>query len=71
MKPRAAALVRALLRSRDDSADDQSRTVAPLTPNQARQIRDITHQRAISLGLPEPTAAVLADSVVGGIFVSG
>jgi hypothetical protein len=71
MKPRVAALVRRLFRRGTESGSEQRNAAQPLTPEQARQVRQIAYQRATTVGLPEPTAALLADSVVGGILVSG
>lgn len=75
LKPRVAAMVRALFRSNAGATTgvttDRPPSMPKLTPDQARQVRDITRQRALGLGLPASTAAVLADSVVGGILVSG
>lgn len=72
MKPQVAALVRRLFRGEATTAGEPAAAAVPrLTPEQARRIREIAHQRALSLGLPDSTASVLADSVVGGVMVSG
>jgi hypothetical protein len=42
-----------------------------ISPAQARQIHQLAHDRASALGLSESAAVMLADSVVGGLLVSG
>jgi hypothetical protein len=69
VRPRITARVRGLFRGNAAASPDAE--PARLTPAQARQVHDITRQRATSLGLPESTAVLLADAVVGGMAVSG
>jgi hypothetical protein len=42
-----------------------------LTSDQAAEVRRIALSRAADLGLPDPQARLLADSVVGGLVVAG
>jgi hypothetical protein len=72
-RPVIASLVRRLFRrALPDQADSQSTpALQPLTDEQARTVRRIAYERAQALGVPESTAAVLADAVVGGVVVQG
>jgi hypothetical protein len=62
-------LVRRLFR-RDAAAPAEPPPLA-LTPQQASQVRAIAFDRARALGLAEPQARLLADSVGGGVVVAG
>jgi hypothetical protein len=62
----AAVLKRLLRKGSQPEQDDIS-----LSPQQARYVRQIALDRARALGMPEGQAAMLADSFVGAIVVSG
>jgi len=64
LKPSVAQLVHKLFRRADQTAAEPGGP-APLTPNQLRRLRDTAYERGIGLGLDEPRASLLADSVVG------
>jgi hypothetical protein len=62
----AAVLKRLLRKGSQPEQDDIS-----LSPQQARYVRQVALDRARALGMPEGQAAMLADSFVGAIVVSG
>ena len=70
--PRVRELVRRLFNrsaakdAQHERREDESLT---LTPEQAREVREVALARATDLGLPEEQARLLADSVVGGLVV--
>ncbi len=73
-RPVIVSLVRRLFRKGqpDQESPDDAAAAAklqPLTEEQARAVRRIAFERAQALGVPENTAAVLADAVVGGVVV--
>jgi hypothetical protein len=70
--PRVRELVRRLF-NRSAGRNEQEGEDAPmtLTPDQAREVRQVALARATDLGLPEEQARLLADSVVGGLAVAG
>lgn len=69
--PVVAGWVRRLLRRPDPEADRDPAEDAPaLSRDQADQVRAVALARATDLGLPEPQARLLADSLVGGLAVS-
>jgi hypothetical protein len=71
-RPMIVSLVRRVFRRPDHKQPDDSDAGAapePLTDEQARTVRRIAYERAQALGVPESTAGVLADAVVGGIVV--
>jgi hypothetical protein len=75
-RPLVAQLVRRLFRRdqpRHEGTPDSEPgpQPKPLTEEQARTVRRIAFERAQALGLPENTASVLADAVVGGVVVGG
>jgi hypothetical protein len=65
-KPMVTGLVRRLLR-RPEPPSGSAGEAPPLSAGQARQVRDIAFQNAKRLGLDDDQAALLADSVVGGL----
>lgn len=69
-KPLVADLVRQLFRRPGSGVAPVTASAPPqlvLTSEQARWIRDTTHERARVLGLPDAQASVLADAVVGSL----
>jgi hypothetical protein len=66
-KPLVARLIRRLFR-RADQASEPADRAAPLSVDQARQVREIAYQRAKGLGLSENQATTLADSMVGSLL---
>jgi hypothetical protein len=69
LKPMLARLVRRLLRQPDSGPEGDGQAPPPLSPDQARRVRDIAYRRARELGLAEGQAELLADSVVGGLVI--
>jgi len=63
----ARSLIRRLFRlpNPDDAA-----TPAPLSVEQARQVRGVAFARATDLGIPEQQAGLLADAITGGLVVA-
>ena len=53
-------------RRRRKKPSDQ-RPPMPLTPEQAQRVRVVALERALALGVPGPTASILADSITGGL----
>jgi hypothetical protein len=68
-RPLVAGVVRRLLRRPEPASAVAGEAPAPLSVDQARQVRDIAYQRARGVGLDEHQAMVLADAVVGGLLV--
>jgi len=70
-RPVIANLVRRLFHKvqPNGKGTDNAPTTQALTDEQARAVRRVAYERAQALGVPESTAAVLADAVVGGIVV--
>lgn len=62
--------VRSLFKRNAESPAADVDSVPALTPEQARRVHEIAYERASILGLPEATAELLADSVVGGVLVA-
>jgi hypothetical protein len=52
------------------AAAEKSPTPSPLTQEQVVRVHDVALNRAALLGLPQDTATLLADAIVGGISVS-
>jgi hypothetical protein len=67
-KPLVTGIVRRLLR-RPQPTPEAVDAPPPLSGDQARQVREVAYQHAKRLGLDEDQAALLADSVVGGLVV--
>ncbi|QBR91380.1 hypothetical protein [Nocardioides euryhalodurans] len=63
-------LVRRLFRAGRSEEPKDAPTVPPVTPEQARRVREVALARASDLGLPEDQARLLADSVVGGLVTA-
>jgi hypothetical protein len=68
-KPLVTRIVRRLFRRSDSASEAASEVPAPLSAEQARRVRELAYQRAKGLGLDDDRAALLADSVVGGLIV--
>jgi hypothetical protein len=70
--PAISAWIRRLLRRDDEpgSGPAPARPEPRLTAEQADQVRGVAFARARDLGLGEPQARLLADSVVGGLRVA-
>jgi hypothetical protein len=71
-RPVIISLVRRVFRrpgQKQPNDTDAAAAPEPLTDEQARTVRRIAYERAQALGVPESTAAVLADAVVGGVVV--
>ena len=63
----ARSLIRRLFRL--PNPDDPT-TPAPLSVEQARQVRGVAFARATDLGIPEQQAGLLADAITGGLVVA-
>ena len=63
-------LVRRLFRAGRNEEPKGAPGVPPVTPEQARRVREVALARASDLGLPEDQARLLADSVVGGLVTA-
>jgi hypothetical protein len=75
--PRVRELVRRLFNrspaaaaGKDATREQREDEPMTLTPEQAREVREVALARATDLGLPEEQARLLADSVVGGLVVA-
>jgi hypothetical protein len=69
-KPLMIRMVRRLFRQSGPASEKAAgEAPAPLSAQQARQVRDLAYRRAKGLGLEDDQAALLADSVVGGLIV--
>jgi hypothetical protein len=66
----AAEWVRSLFKRKEETSTPGTVSPAALTPEEARRVHDVAYERATLLGLPATTAALLADSVVGGLLVA-
>jgi hypothetical protein len=66
LKPSVAALVHRLLGT-EAGKDQAAAAAAELTREQLRDLRGVAYERSIELGLEAPRAALLADSIVGGL----
>ncbi len=64
LKPSIAKLVHKLFRQPEPTAPEPGGP-PPLTPDQARGLRDAAYECGIQLGLPKQQAELLAHSVVG------
>lgn len=68
------AFVRRMIGSKNDarsgSSAEEVATPSPLTQEQVARVHDVALDRATLLGLPQDTATLLADAIVGGISVS-
>lgn len=62
--------VRSLFKRKADTPAADASSVPALTSEQARRVHEIAFERATTLGLPQATAQLLADSVVGGVLVA-
>jgi hypothetical protein len=62
--------VRSLFKRKAETPSAAASTVPALTSEQARRVHQIAYERATTLGLPQATAELLADSVVGGVMVA-
>ena len=69
LKPSVAQLVRRLLGTAEPAAGAAEAAVR-LNTDQMRRVRGTAYDRGIALGLDEQLAALLADSVVGGLALS-
>lgn len=69
-KTLATESVRSLFKSKDETTTAPPGSPTGLTPERARQVHEVAYERATMLGLPATTAALLADSVVGGLLVA-
>jgi hypothetical protein len=68
-RPALVRTLRRILRIREDGATAQAAAV-PLDVDQLRRVHEVAMNRAMSLGLPEDRARLLADSIAGGIVVA-
>lgn len=66
-----AEWIRRLVKDKAAASPADTGSVPALTSEQARQVHELVHERATDLGLPETTASLLADSVVGGVLMAG
>jgi hypothetical protein len=66
LKPSVAQLVHRLFR-RGDPLPSETAEPPELTTDQLRRIRSTAYERGRQLGLDDPRAGLLADSVVGGL----
>jgi hypothetical protein len=66
--PVLVGTLRRLLHIRDDGAATPA-AASPLDAGLIQRVHEIAFQRAITLGLPEDRARLLADAVAGGIVV--
>ena len=65
-----AGFVRRMFRGQHEKSSARADAPQPLTAEQVRRIHQIAYDRSIALNLPEETATVLANAVVGGILVA-
>jgi hypothetical protein len=70
-KTTAGELVRALFKRKAEALTADPEPVPELTTEQVHRVHQIAYERSIALGLPDATATLLADSVVGGVQVAG
>ena len=66
----AAEWVRSLFKRKEETSAPGTGSPPALTQQEARRVHDVAYERATLLGLPATTAALLADSVVGGLLVA-
>jgi hypothetical protein len=68
VRPVLVRWVRALLHKEQDTPGARAPTAA-LTSEQAAHVHQLSRDRAIQLGMSQPDADLLADSIVGGMAV--
>lgn len=69
-KPVIADWVHRLFRHGRGTGPEPDKPTASLSPEQAAQVRTVALARAHDLKLPEDTARLLADAIVGGLNVA-
>ena len=67
-RPAVVRTLRRVLRIREGGATAQAEV--SLDADQLRRVHEVAMNRAVSLGLPEDRARLLADSIAGGIVVA-